>query len=96
MTRRGYNLITLTSRGRTEVKDQKLQGDRSCGWRSNQTPSCQVCVLFLCYWTPWNEWFFRYWKRGMLFMVWFHLTFNGDILFQEMLGALSPEVYLDS
>ena len=29
-------------------------------------------------------------------MVWFHLTFNGDILFQEMLGALSPEVYLDS
>jgi hypothetical protein len=32
----------------------------------------------------------------MLFIVWFHVTFNGDILFEEMLGALAPKVYLDS
>jgi len=32
----------------------------------------------------------------MLFIAWFHITFNGDILFQEMHGALAPGVYLDS
>lgn len=31
----------------------------------------------------------------MLFIVWLHITFNGDVLFQEMLVVLVPEVYLD-
>jgi hypothetical protein len=32
----------------------------------------------------------------MFFIVRFHITLNGDILFQDVLGTLAPEVYLDS